>query len=150
MAGGGWEGDQNGGRKGKIAKFWKNITNISTENGRTKLKRYSGEARHRVLSECQLIILILDGGGGKKAEKRQNAWGLDPADHWCEAMPYNHQKWYGLENLTEGSLYKGECAIKILWRAEHGKVIKMELERAKSRNLGRISLISMRVLIIRN
>jgi len=69
VAGGGWEGDQNGGRNGKIAKFEKNIVNISTENGRTKLKRYSGEARRRVLSECQVINLNLDGGVGQKSEK---------------------------------------------------------------------------------
>jgi len=67
-----------------------------------------------------------------------------------EAMPENHQKGYGLENLTEGSLDEGECTVKIFWRAEDGKGIKMELEMAKSRNLGRISLITPRVLIIRN
>jgi len=65
-------------------------------------------------------------------------------------MPEKHQKGYGLENLTEGSLDEGECSIKILWRAEDGKGIKMELERAKSRNLWRISLISLRVLMVRN
>jgi len=50
VAGGGWEGDQNGGRKGKIAKFGRIIVNISTENDRTKLKRYSEEAHRRALS----------------------------------------------------------------------------------------------------
>ena len=58
-------------------------------------------------------------------------------------MPENHQKGYELENLTEGSLDEGECAIKILWWAEHGKVMKMELEMAKSRNFGALSLISV-------
>ena len=67
-----------------------------------------------------------------------------------EAMPEKHQKGYGLENLIEGSLGEGECAIKILWRAEDGKVIKMEVERAKSRNLGRISLISPQEMVVRN
>jgi len=145
MAGGGWEGDQNGGRKGKIAKFWKNITNISTENGRTKLKRYSGEARRRVLSCCPVKFLILDGGGAQKSGKTPKSVGTLKNFGICtvwtlqitepEAMPEKHQKGYGLENLTEGSLDEGECSIKILWRAEDGKGIKMELERAKSRNL---------------
>jgi len=98
--------------------------------------------------------------GVKKAEKRQNALGLRKNLGICtvwtlqipepEAMPYKHQKWYGLENSTEGSLDQGECAIKILWRAEDGKVIKMEVERAKSRNLAGISLISPQKMIARN
>ena len=65
-------------------------------------------------------------------------------------MPENHQKGYGLENLTEGSLDEGECTVKIFWRAEDGKGIKMEVERAKSRNLGGLSLISPQKMIARN
>ena len=59
----------------------------------------------------------------KNAEKGENAWGLRKNLGICtvwtlqitepEGMPYNHQKGYGLENLTEGSLDQGECAIKI-------------------------------------
>ena len=63
MVGGGWEGDQNGARNGKIAKFGKNIVNISAGNGQTKLNRRSKEAHRRVLSECQLKIFNFDGGG---------------------------------------------------------------------------------------
>ena len=65
-------------------------------------------------------------------------------------MPEKHQKGYGLENLTEGSLDEGECSIKILWRAEDGKGIKMDLEVTKSRNLGGLSSISPRRMVIRN
>ena len=75
MAGGGWEGDQNGARNGKIAKFGKNITNISAGNYHTKLKRHSGEAHRRGLSECQLKFLILKGGGGKKHGKAPKSVG---------------------------------------------------------------------------
>ena len=67
VAGGGWEGDQNGDRKGKIAKFGKNIVNNSASINHTKLKRYPGEAHRRELSECALKFCILNGGGGKKA-----------------------------------------------------------------------------------
>ena len=69
MEGGGWEGHQNVARNDKIARFGKNIINISAGNGHTKLKRNSGEAHRRVLSYSQVIILILDGGGGKKGGK---------------------------------------------------------------------------------
>ena len=62
-----WEGDKNGHRIGKIAKFGRNMVNNSASINRTKLKRYSGEAHRRVLSECQLKIIIFNGGGGKKA-----------------------------------------------------------------------------------
>jgi len=65
----------------------------------------------------------LDGDGGRKAEKRQKAWGLRQNLGICtvwtlqitepEALPEKHQKGYGLENLTEGSSDEGECAIKI-------------------------------------
>jgi len=64
-------------------------------------------------------------------------------------MPENHQKGYGLENLTEGSLDEGECTVKIFWRAEDGKAIKMKLEMAKSRNLAGISLISPQGMVAR-
>ena len=75
MAGGAWKEDQNGVRSGKIAKFDRIIVNISTENDRKKLKRYSGEAHRRVLSECQLKISILNGGGGKKHGKAPKSVG---------------------------------------------------------------------------
>ena len=67
-----------------------------------------------------------------------------------EAMPENHQKGYGLENLTECSLDQVESAIKFLWRAEHGKRMKMELEMAKSPNFGGLSLISPHEMVIQN
>ena len=67
-----------------------------------------------------------------------------------ESMPENHQEWYGLENLTGGSLDHRKGAVKILWWAEHRKRIKMELEMAKSRNLAGISLISPQKMIARN
>ena len=123
MAGGAWKEDQNGVRSGKIAKFGRNIVNISAGNGGTNLKRYSGEARCRILSEYQVIILIVNGGGVKKAEKRQKSRDLGKISVICtvwtlqitdfEAMPENHQKSYGLENLTEGSLDQRKCSIKI-------------------------------------
>ena len=69
MAGGAWKEDQNGVRSGKIAKFGRIIVNNAASINRTKLKRYSGEAHSRVLSECQVINLIFDGCGGKKHGK---------------------------------------------------------------------------------
>jgi len=75
VAGGGWEGYQNGVRNMKIAKFGKNIVHNSASINHTKLKRHSGEARRRVLSECQLKILILDGGGGKTSRKARKRVG---------------------------------------------------------------------------
>ena len=75
-------------------------------------------------------------------------WTLQIPDF--EAMLENHQNWYALEILTEGSLDQGKCGIKILWKAEDGKVIKLELEVAKSRSLGRISLISPQGMVIQN
>ena len=85
-------------------------SHISAENDRRNLKRGSEEA----LSECQVISLILDGGGGKIAKnvkKRGNLgkiWGIYTV--WTllipefEAVLENRQKWYKLENLSEGSL----------------------------------------------
>jgi len=75
MVGGACEGDQNGVGNVKIAKFGRIIVNNSASINHTKMKRYSGEARRRVLSECRLTILILDGGGGKKSGKTRKRVG---------------------------------------------------------------------------
>jgi len=75
VAGGGWEGYQNGVRNMKIGKFGKNIVHNSASINHTKLKRHSGEAHRRVLSGCGLKVLISNGGGGKKATKASKSVG---------------------------------------------------------------------------
>ena len=80
----------------------------------------------------------MNGGGVKKAEKRQKSRDLGKISVICtvwtlqitdfEAMPENHQKSYGLQNLTEGSLDQRKCSIKIWGWLDHGKVIQMLIQ----------------------
>ena len=55
-----------------------------------------------------------------------------------------------LKNLTEGSLEHRKGAVKFLWWAELGKVMKMELETAKSRNFAGLLSISPQKMAVRN
>ena len=55
-----------------------------------------------------------------------------------EPLHQNNERRCGLWNLNEGSSYRGKGAVKISWRSEHDKAIKLILGRQKCRKSGKL------------